>query len=144
MSVLKVFNKEIELSELAELCKKLDLALVVLFGSQATGDSNYNSDIDVGVLSNKRELTEDYQEEVWQSFLWFFGSGAVDVIFLNRAFPLLAFRAAVTGKVLYEARQGTFRDFVLLAAKRHADAKKLYDLKKEYVRRFIQDTDNGR
>jgi len=123
--------------KLAQLCHNLNLSLVVLFGSQATGKTRADSDIDIAVLSDRKAISPEYEFEVWEAFLWFFHRADVDVIMLNHASSLLGYKVATTGKLLYEARSNVWRDFRLLAIKKHADAKKFYELQKEYVRRTV-------
>lgn len=124
--------------KLAQLCNDLNLSLVALFGSQATGKTRVGSDIDIAVLSDRKAISPEYKFEVWEAFLWFFHRADVDVIVLNHAPSLLGYKVATTGKVLYESRPNVWRDFRLLAVKKHADAKKFYELKKEYVRRTVR------
>ena len=124
--------------KLAQLCHDLNLSLVVLFGSQATGKTRVDSDIDIAVLSDRRAISPEYKFEVWEAFLWFFHRADVDVIMLNHAPSLLGYKVATIGQVLYESHPNAWRDFRLLAIKKHADAKKFYELKEEYVRRTVR------
>jgi len=130
-------------SKLIQLCYDFDLSLIVLFGSQATGKTRADSDIDIAVLSDRKVISPEYKFEVWEAFLWFFKRADVDVIMLNHVPSLLGYRVAITGQVLYESRPNLWRDFRLLAFKKHADAKKFYDLKKEYIRRTVEELRNG-
>jgi len=124
--------------KLTQLCHDLNLSLVALFGSQATGKTRRGSDIDIAVLSDRKEISPEYEFEVYQAFLWFFRRADVDVIMLNHAPSLLGYKVATIGKLLYEARPNVWRDFRLLAIKKHADAKKFYELQKEYIRRTVR------
>ncbi|MBC8230232.1 nucleotidyltransferase domain-containing protein [bacterium] len=124
--------------KLTQLCHDLNLSLVALFGSQATGKTRVGSDIDIAVLSGRRTISPEYKFEVWEAFLWFFHRADVDVIILNHAPSLLGYKVATTGQVLYEARANVWRDFRLLAIKKHADAKKFYELQKEYIHRTVR------
>ncbi len=124
--------------KLAQLCHDFNLSIVALFGSQATGKTRVGSNIDIAILSDRKAISPEYEYEVFQAFLWFFHRADVDVIMLNHASSLLGYKVATTGKVLYESRPNVWRDFRLLAIKKHADAKKFYELKKEYVRRTVR------
>jgi len=130
-------------AKLVQLCNDLDLSLIVLFGSQATGKTRTESDIDIAVLSDRKVISPEYKFEVWEAFLWFFKRADVDVIMMNHVPSLLGYRIAITGQVLYESRPSLWRDFRLLAVKKHADAKKVYDLRKEYLRRTIKELRDG-
>lgn len=124
--------------ELADFCIRHELVLVVLFGSQAKGSATSHSDVDLAVLTTHPGIDVSFQETVWEDFLCLLQRGDVDVVWLNHATPLLGYQVAITGKVLFEARSGLFRDFSLLALKKHWDAKKFYDLKQEYLHRFLR------
>jgi predicted nucleotidyltransferase len=130
-------------AEWADFCTRHALSLVVLFGSQATGAVTSRSDLDLAVLTTREDADVDYRESVWEDLLRLLQRGDVDLVFLNHAAPLLAYRVATTGKVLFEARPCLFRDFVLLALKKHWDAKKFYDLKHECLLRFLKRNRGG-
>jgi predicted nucleotidyltransferase len=124
--------------EWANFCARHELALVVLFGSQAKGLATPHSDVDLAVLTTRAGADVDYQEAVWEDFLRLLERGDVDVVWLNQVTPLLGYQVATTGQVLFEARPGLFRDFVLRALKKHWDARKFYDLKREVLHRFLR------
>jgi len=128
----------ISTAEWANFCSQHELALVVLFGSQATGHATPQSDVDLAMLSARPGADVDYREAVWEDLLHWLQRGDVDVVWLHQATPLLGYRVATTGQVLFEARPGLFRDFVLRALKKHWDARKFYDLKRESLRRFLR------
>jgi predicted nucleotidyltransferase len=86
--------------KLAQLCHDLDLSFVVLFGSQATGKTRVDSDIDIAVLSGRKAISPEYEFEVFSAFLWLFHRADVDVIMLNHASSLLGYKVATTGQVL--------------------------------------------
>ncbi|HIE27331.1 TPA: nucleotidyltransferase domain-containing protein [Candidatus Poribacteria bacterium] len=58
--------------KLAQLCRDLNLSLVALFGSQATGKTRVDSDIDIAVLSGQKSISPEHEFEVFSAFLWFF------------------------------------------------------------------------
>jgi predicted nucleotidyltransferase len=116
----------------------LNLSLVVLFSSQATGKTRIGSDIDIAVFSDRIVISPEYEFEVWEAFLWFFHRADVDMIMLNHAPSRLGYKVATAGKLLYESRPNVWRDFRFLAIKKHADAKKFYELQKEYLRRTVR------
>jgi predicted nucleotidyltransferase len=129
-----------ELGEaLVTLCRRFDIALVLLFGSRAMGRAGPSSDIDIGLKPARASWDVEYEIEVWHAFMELFGRADVDVVLLPHASPLLAFHAVTRGQVLYESQPGVFRDFALLTAKRFADATKFLALRKERLRRFLKE-----
>lgn len=124
---------------LAALCQSLDIDLVLLFGSRAVGRAGPDGDIDIGVKPVCASWDVEYSMKVWHAFMQLLGRADVDVVLLPHASPLLAFHAITGGKVLYERQPEVFRDFALATAKRFADAKKFFDLRKERVRRFLEE-----
>ena len=120
--------------KLAPLFNEEGLQMVLLFGSQGSGRTHPESDIDLAFL---------YEESVdllhltnWVSRL--LHTDRVDVIDLRRANPLLGFSAACQGKVLYERVPGQFHSFCSLSFRRYVDTKKLRDARKNAIHHFLQ------
>lgn len=127
------------MSDLAAVCEKYNLILVVLYGSQARGTARPDSDQDVGVLKREGLVKEQEFLSLHLDLSRALGMGNVDLVDLRRAPPLLKYEAARTGRALYEAQPGTFRLFHTLAWKLYQDDH--YDLRRldrVYVRRSLQ------
>lgn len=118
--------------EIEKIAKKYHLSLVLMFGSCITGKTHPNSDLDIAVMP---------KEEIEYSSLLFdlqktFPEKEVDIVFLNRADPLLLKKVLENCKMLY----GTKQKLALLkiyAFKKYCDYKKYFDLEKKFVHKFL-------
>jgi predicted nucleotidyltransferase len=100
--------------QLEYLFRQRPVQLAYLFGSQATGYTHADSDVDIAVLLNDG-LTAD---ERFAERLALIGAlsqvlrtDTVDVVILNEASPLLAYEALHHGVLLYCAEENTRVEF---------------------------------
>src|SRR3990170_2287583 len=113
----------------AEVAARLDdlplsmpaLDLLVLFGSTVKGRRRAGSDLDAVYLALAGRL----------------GTGRLDLVDLRRAGPVLAFEIARSGRLLFERRPGTFREFQSLASRRYCDTAKLRASLQRAIRVFL-------
>ncbi len=83
--------------------RRPEVVLAYLFGSHARGRPTPISDVDFAVLLSKavpRELYLDYRIVLLQELTRIFRSDDVQVVILNQAPPLLAYKVIVEGKLL--------------------------------------------
>lgn len=97
-------NLDVLRPQLAHLFHQHPVLLAYLFGSQTTGRTHADSDIDVAVLLNA-SLTPDarFAERLTliDALSRLLGTDNVDVVILNEAPPLLAYEALRSGVLLY-------------------------------------------
>jgi len=124
---MKLFKEKIK-----KIAKKHRLSLVLMFGSYARNKTHPNSDLDIAVMPKKEieysSLLFDLQKT--------FPEKEVDIVFLNRADPLLLKKILENYKILY----GTKQKLALLkiyAFKKYCDYKKYFDLEKKFVHKFL-------
>ena len=67
-----------------------------------------------------------------------FGQRPVDLVLLNHADPLIKFKIASEGKLLYQNEKGLFEKFQVRAAAEHNDARKFYQLDKKFIDDFLE------
>ena len=111
-----------------------DLRLVVQFGSTVKGRATRHSDVDVGVLCDE----EADLDALHMALSRHLRTGRLDLVDLRRAGPLLAFEVARSGRVLFERRPGTFREFQSLASRRFCDTAKLRAAQRRAIHVFLQ------
>lgn len=91
-------------SKIIPIAQKYNLKLVVLFGSQASGRTHKNSDIDIAILGdgdfNMTNLTIDFYD--------FFKREDVEVVNISSASPTMMYVIVRDGKLLYENEYGAF------------------------------------
>ncbi len=136
---------EFSKDKLNELAEEFDFKLVVLYGSAITGQMTEDSDIDIGILLNENKASENFQEISFLAKLEnelskiFAGKvREIDLSILNFASPLLKFQVARKGEPIYEENIGDFRNFQVKAMKENQDARKFYNLERDYIRSYIK------
>ncbi len=122
---------------IAEIAKKHGLALVVLFGSQATGHTHKKSDVDIGFISDR---AIDYREnyEVSTELARIFKNQDVELVNLGNVSPELKKQVADQGIVLYEADSMIFDLFKVHAFRVYIDTKPLRFYRDARLKDFIQ------
>ncbi len=125
----------IDKKNLAALCRKYGIFLVVLHGSYAFGRAGKQSDIDIGILAGQKYDAET-RMNLLNDFSDLFGD-KFDPVFLNGAEPLISFQVAIHGKPLYEKRKGLFQQFQLQAAARYRDTKKFRQMEEMYIKKTV-------
>jgi predicted nucleotidyltransferase len=121
-------------AKLAPLFGEEALQILLLFGSQSSGQVHPESDIDLGFLYDEPVDLLDLTNKVIQLL----HKDRVDVIDLRRANPLLCFSAARQGKLLYERSPGLFNSFFSLSFRRYVDTKKLRDARQRAIDSFLE------
>ena len=110
----------------------------VLFGSQAAGYADENSDIDVAVLYasspdpiEKLKFQELLSEEMKQQ---------VDLVSLNEASPILAMQVVKNGSLLYVLDPRAYAEFEVRLITDYADLKRLLEpFEKSLLERDLHD-----
>lgn len=128
-----IVNEKLK-KEVTELGRKYSLALLVLFGSQARGDSRKRSDFDIAYSSIKPlELGEENRMAVELHSI--FKTTGVDLVNIGKAYPLLLKKIVEEGVVLYEAKESLFNNLYLYGMKLYRESLPLNELRRRYVLR---------
>jgi len=90
---------------LADLCRRENVALMVMFGSGAA-DGSTPGDVDIAVAFGADQNSGILS--LLDALYWLTGYEGFDVLDLSRAGPVAKERALVGAKVLYEAAPGLF------------------------------------
>ena len=120
--------------QLASLFDTSDVVLAYLFGSEAKGTANRESDIDIAVLLSDQIPQAEYGQRVVDlntELIGIFRRGAVDVALLNTAPPLLAFQVVRHGVVIYDPHH-RYVSFYIDTFNCYADTQPLRDLQWHY------------
>jgi len=118
--------------------RRPEVLVAYLFGSQARGTPTPISDVDFAVLLSEavpRESYLDYRIALTQELTRIFHSDEVQVVILNQAPPLLAYKVIVEGKPLFCRDELARLRFRTDATRRYLDTKAL---------RRVQDTATAR
>ncbi len=128
---------EADKNKIAEIAEKHGLALVVLFGSQATGHTHKKSDVDVGFLS-PRDI--DYREsyDISIALARIFKNPDVELVNLSNVSPDLKKQVADHGIVLFEENGSVFDVFSMYANRLYMETKPLRVYRESYVKDFLK------
>lgn len=117
--------------------KKLGVSVIYIYGSQATGLSNFASDIDIGVVFSNPEKYKDKTMKVYNElyfiFTDIFPGKKVDIVLLQFASPTLQFKAVSDGVVIYEKNAQSNFEYKEAVIKKYADIKYFLDLRAQEV-----------
>ena len=111
-----------------------DVVLAYLFGSEAKGTANRESDIDIAVLLSDQVPEAEYGYRIVNlnaELIGVFQRDTIDVALLNTASPLLAFQVVRHGVVIYDPHQ-RYVSFYIDAFNHYTDTQPLRDLQWQY------------
>ena len=127
---------KVDKEKIADIAKRHNLTLLVLFGSQATGHTHKQSDVDVGYLAD-RDI--DYREkyDISLELARIFKNPEVELVNLNNVSPEFKKQVADTGIVLYEREASIFGLFAIVAFKLYIENKPLREFRAVSIKKFI-------
>lgn len=122
--------------EITEVAKRHGLALVVLFGSQATGHTHKKSDVDIGYIAD-RDI--DYRENynISLELARIFKNPDVELVNLKNVSPEFKKQVAGTGIVLYDDAS-RFDSFSIYAHRIYMETKPLRAYRDFYIKNFLK------
>lgn len=130
MTITKEIIKKIE-----TVARAHNLTLVVLFGSQATGKTHRESDMDIAYLAHTPlDIKDDVQLNYELTLI--FGTDHVDTVNLHHASALLLKQIADDGVVLYEKTGIEFAELEVYALRRFREAQPLFEIRREKLDAF--------
>lgn len=122
--------------ELEPLARKHDLKLIVLFGSQLSGRTHPDSDVDVAIVPAHR-LSLHERGEAWSALCDLFAT-EVDLGVLDHAQPLFMYHVA-EGRALYESEPWAWANFKLYARRLYWDTAPLREALGHYLDRRVEE-----
>lgn len=135
--VMTILINDDLVNKIKETSRIDEIDLAVLHGSHAKGITRKRSDIDFAVRSKIKRIDSQYFMKVLGDFTGIFGD-KLDLVFLNEAPPMLKYRIAVYGKLLFEEREGLFEDFKVESSHFYADTKKFRDMNSFFINGFLK------
>lgn len=134
---MHMINIEEIKTRIRPLAEQHHLSLVVLFGSQASGKTHAQSDIDIGVLEDGPIELGTFAR-LSEEFVYALKSRKVELTDLATLPPLLLKNVAMKGVTLYEDEPAAFARFRIYALKRYMEAKPLLRLRDAQLQKFLQ------
>lgn len=129
-------NEEMKI-RIAKIARQRGLALVLLFGSQATGHVHKHSDVDIGYVSAR---AIDYKENyaISMELAQIFKHKDIEFINIYNVSPSIKKQIAETGIPLYEKDPTIFDYFKIHAFRQYIDTKPLRIYRDLLVKDFIK------
>lgn len=123
------------------LFKQLGVELVIVFGSQITGNAHSKSDVDIGIVFNNAQKRKKDPVEVYGSlhedFTKVFKLRHIDIVYLTEVSLALQYKAIRDGVVLYESNQSSFADYKENVLKKYFDFKYVEDIFNEAITKTV-------
>ena len=123
--------------QLQPIAQKFGVRLIVLFGSMARGKIHEESDIDIGVLTD-RPITFNKRLKLWLELSSLFGAD-IDLAMLNHAEPVFGFQVARDGKLLFERDKFAWENWRSYKIRQYWDTKKFRDDLERYLARRVKE-----
>ncbi len=114
------------------LAEKYGLSLVLLFGSQATGKTHKESDVDIAFIADQKLDFMD-QAKLNTELSEMFRNERVDIVNMKTASPLLLKHTVKAAHILYERTPHVFDSMYAYALKIYEESKPLFDLRRHYL-----------
>jgi len=127
-----------KINKIKDILADYGLELLILFGSYGSKNFNEDSDLDLAVKVKDIEQLKKNQLDILNQISALFNQIPVDLILLNHADPLIKFKIASEGKMLYQKEKGLFEKFQVRAAAEQNDARKFYQLDKKFIDDFLE------
>ena len=134
MTVISIPTPSTE--KLSLVAKRFGIRLIVLFGSAARGKMHEESDIDVGVLTD-RPITFDQRLKLWHALSSLFRTD-IDLAMLNHADPVFGFEVARDGRLLFERDKDAWENWRSYKIRQYWDTKKFRDDLRRYIARCAE------
>jgi len=122
--------------------RREEVLLAYLFGSSLRGKRGEKTDIDIAILIdpglfNRLDVTQPfrYEAEMISELILLLKHNLVDLVILNKATPLLAYQVIHNGLLLFSRSEDLRIKFEINSLKRHADTKRLREIKSIYSRK---------
>ena len=123
--------------QLQPIAQKFGVGLIVLFGSVARGKIHEESDIDIGVLTD-RPITFNKRLKLWYELSSLFRAD-IDLAMLNHAEPVFGFQVARDGKLLFERDKFAWENWRSYKIRQYWDTKKFRDDLERYLARRVKE-----
>lgn len=119
-----------------EISQKNSLALLLLFGSQVTGQTHKESDFDVAYLS-KEPLDPRQEGQLIVDLMPVFKSDKVDLSNIKKAPPLLLKHIFDNNTILFCPDQSIYNEYEIYALKAYFEAQPLFQLREDLIKNYF-------
>ena len=126
--------------KLNKVFQKNQVVLGYLFGSEARGISHKESDVDIGVLFDKKADSKDYLKSEGKLIGFFseiYPRKEINIVNLNIASPLLKQAVILEGKLLYQRNDLDRTFFQINTLREYEDYLHLSNIYNQFLEFFI-------
>lgn len=124
--------------QIKELAEKYSLGLVILFGSQVTGKTHKESDVDFAFTAD-RYISMRETAEILFDFTRCLKIGSnIELVNLKNTSPLLLKQIATNSLLMYEKEPHSHNLFKIYAIKRYMEERKFLKLRNLSLNKFLQ------
>jgi len=127
---------KIIIPKVEKLARKYEFDFVALFGSEASGKTHKQSDVDMA-FSGARNFSPMEIARMQSDFSEELGIKDLELVNMKDAPPLLLKQVALKSRLIYEKNSSGFALFKIYAFKRYMEARKLLDLRELQLNRFL-------
>jgi len=124
------------MEKLRDLIERYYLKLILIFGSNAKGETHPESDMDIAVYS-KRVLSEEEKINLTYEFSNIFRTYKIDLVDIKTAPPLLKREVFKDYVVLYQEDPKLLHQLELVSLYELKESEVLYQLRHERLQEFI-------
>ena len=123
--------------ELEKLARENNLSLVLLFGSQATGKTHSQSDVDFAFRSEEKMSPMD-EARLQLEFSKALKFKNVEIVNLRNAGPVLLRQIVQKSSLIFEKEPAGYARFKIYAHKLFMESKKLLEMRNLSLDKFLQ------
>ncbi len=117
-----------------------DIIAAILFGSEAAGNANQESDIDIALLYNRNNIPMPMDLLQYGQELSDLMQQDVDIVLLNDASPIISMQAIKNGIPLIIQNQKAYDAFEIKLITEYADLKRMREpFEKNILKRKLHD-----
>lgn len=116
-----------------DVAKKYGLKLLLLFGSQVQGKTNFDSDFDIAYLP-KKSLDGGEEIEMNCDLMDVFQTDKIDQVNIKRANPLLLYEISRNSKLLF-GEEMEYLEFKARAFRIYIESQSLFELKSILIKK---------
>ncbi len=110
------FN-EIQIREIVEIAKSLDLKFLAIFGSVARGNTHMKSDLDIAIFTQNDQNSFDIKMSVWSQLSILLGREDIEIVDMKTASPTMMYAVINDAVLIYENGENVFLKWKLYGIK---------------------------
>lgn len=124
------------------IAREYGLRLVILFGSEASGQVHQSSDIDIAVMFEDAEAAEDRFFDLISDLQAVFHEREVDLGLINGADPLFL-KKILENCELISGEPRSLAELKMYAFRRYVDHKRFLKMEEQYVKSLLDRFEKG-